>query len=39
VKPVKKVYEDEMITFAQSPMTVKQKTGLCNLAGEAEQFT
>lgn len=39
MKLVKKAYEDELITFAQSPTTVKQKTGLCNLAGEAEQFT
>jgi len=38
VKLVTKEYEDELITFAQSPMTVKQKIGLCNLAGEAEQL-
>jgi len=39
MKLVTKEYEDELITFVQSPVTVKQKTGLCNLAGEAEQFT
>jgi hypothetical protein len=39
VKLVTKGYEDELITFAQSPVTVKQYIGLCNLVGEAEQFT
>jgi len=39
VKLVTKEYEDELITLAQSPVTVKRKKGLCKLAGEAEQFS